>query len=266
MRRDFQIIAGASAAAAAIAFAAQVYRSAPEPAPPLILAETPAPAAPAPPPDRTELTAEITRLTAALNDRQSEYARLQATVDRRDTELDRVTAALAARDAEIRDLRQELEALRAQAAFDHQLAALKAAAAQPQATPASAIVPAPEAAPAGDAPLADIQFESASAALTPGAHMRALAAAATLGTMQLDAVRVIGHADTVGRPEANRALSIARAATVAALLASSGIPRDLIDTSGSGETALPVATADGTPEPLNRSVSIVAVPTRVALN
>jgi outer membrane protein OmpA-like peptidoglycan-associated protein len=246
MRRDFQIIAGASAAAAAIAFAAQVYRSAPEPAPPLILAETPAPAAPAPPPDRTEFTAEITRLTAALNDRES---------------------ALAARDAEIRDLRQELDALRAQAAFDHQLAALKTAAAQPKATPASATVPAPEAPPpAGDAPLAEIQFESASAALTPGAHMRALAAAATLGTMQLDAVRVIGHADTVGRPESNRALSIARAATVAELLASSGIPRDLIDTSGSGESALPVATADGTPEPLNRSVSIVAVPTRVALN
>jgi outer membrane protein OmpA-like peptidoglycan-associated protein len=268
MRRDFQLIAGATAAVAAVALATQVDFSRPEPPPvpptpaaDAAPAEAPAPAAPAAPaPDRVpELAAAITRLTAALHDREAELTRLRADLDRRDLALDRVTAALAARDREIRELREELAALRAQAAFDAELAALKAAAAPPP-TPAAA----PAVSRTTDALLAEIQFDRGSAGLTPGAHMRGLAAAAALDTMQLDRIRVVGHADTVGDPERNRALSLARATTVAELLVTSGIPRELIETAGMGWDDLPIATPAQTPEPLNRSVSIIAVPTRLA--
>src|SRR5262245_19358580 len=97
MRRDFQVLAGASAVAAAIALATQVNVGpdeppAPEPAPVVALAP-PTPATPAPDPTPA-LAAEITRLTAALNDREAEYAGLQASLDRRDVALGRVTAAL----------------------------------------------------------------------------------------------------------------------------------------------------------------------------
>jgi outer membrane protein OmpA-like peptidoglycan-associated protein len=283
MRRDFQLLAGASAVAAAIAIATQINRPVPteappavEQAPPLIAAQITLAAdevpAVSPEPDRTpELAAEITRLTASLHDREAELARLQASLEQRDADVDRVTAALAARDAEIRKLRQELETLQTQSAFDAKLAELKtAAAAEPADAPAPVATrlertPAAAERPASaDTLLTDIQFESASSRLTPGAHMRTLAAAAALDTMQLESIRVVGHADTVGNPERNLALSLARATTVAHLLEANGIAADLIDTAGMGVDDLPIATPAQTPEPLNRSVSIIAVPTRLA--
>jgi outer membrane protein OmpA-like peptidoglycan-associated protein len=105
-----------------------------------------------------------------------------------------------------------------------------------------------------------VQFDFASARLSPGGQIFAAAAAVALSDQQLERIRVVGHTDRVGSPAANRRLAERRARTVADFLIASGIPADLIEIDGMGETDAPVATDDGVAEPLNRSVAIVPVP------
>jgi predicted small secreted protein len=68
--------------------------------------------------------------------------------------------------------------------------------------------------------------------------------------------QVTGYTDTAGPAAYNRTLSQRRAQAVADALAAQGVPRGSIDVQWHGEDQLPVPTADGVPEPQNRSVSI----------
>ena len=90
--------------------------------------------------------------------------------------------------------------------------------------------------------------------------MHAAAAAVMLADMKLGQIRLVGFTDRTGSPARNQALAEERARAVAEFLVAQGVPAQLIETAGVTEGALPVATDAGVPEPLNRSVSIVAVP------
>lgn len=109
-------------------------------------------------------------------------------------------------------------------------------------------------------PLVEVHFETASARLTPGGRLRALAAASVLVARDPARIRVTGHTDTTGPAEINLALSRARAEAVADLFVEAGLPRDRIEIAPMGETAsvLPIPTGDGVSEPLNRCVGIFA--------
>lgn len=67
---------------------------------------------------------------------------------------------------------------------------------------------------------------------------------------------VTGGADTVGDPQMNLALSVARAQSVADGLVARGIPADRLQVLGRGTTELPVDTDTGTAEEANRVVEI----------
>ena len=70
-------------------------------------------------------------------------------------------------------------------------------------------------------------------------------------------VRVTGYADTSGKPGYNQRLSQRRAATVARILVSKGVPPQALVVSGRGENELAVPTPDGVREPHNRRVTVV---------
>ena len=259
MRRNLGIIAGATVVAATVFATTQtglLDRPRPDAAPPADAAETPAPtAAPAtvaqePPAPDPALTAKVDRLAAELDRREAALAELEATLADRD-------AALADRDDELRALRAELAALRERYAFELQLAAVKAVRTEPAASRAAA--PAPP--PAGEAPMTAIHFETGSSRLTPGGQAHAAAAAVMLADMPLARIRVDGYADRTGDPERNRALAAARARSVADFLVAAGLPADRIETAGMTDPEmLPVATAAGVAEPLNRAATITPVP------
>ena len=59
------------------------------------------------------------------------------------------------------------------------------------------------------------------------------------------------------RPTFNQELALARAGSVANLLRRAGVPGNLIETVGMGETRMPMPTTDGVSEPLNRCVGIL---------
>jgi outer membrane protein OmpA-like peptidoglycan-associated protein len=80
-----------------------------------------------------------------------------------------------------------------------------------------------------------------------------------LADMKLGRIRLVGFTDRTGSPERNRLLAEERARTVAAFLIAQGVPPQLIETAGVVDGDLPVPTGPGVAEPLNRSVSIVAV-------
>ncbi|MFT3972406.1 MAG: OmpA family protein [Amaricoccus sp.] len=227
--------------------------------------------------------AEIVRLTDALAAAKAENAELRATIALRDTVLDTLKASVAERDASLGDLRSRLAAneaelsrltgrlggLAAPADFDAALAALKLDAGGPSVARIS-----PAAADGGfasdgngaaamtaavaEGPMVEVQFDFASSALTPGGQERAAVAAATLSGMALAQVRIVGHTDRVGRPEANRRLAARRADAVARYLIASGLPAEIIVTDDAGEAGAPITTDDGVAEPLNRSVLIFA--------
>lgn len=73
------------------------------------------------------------------------------------------------------------------------------------------------------------------------------------GTVDLS---VIGHTDTVGRPEANAALGLRRATAVAEMVRNLGLQTSGIAIESHGERNLLVPTADETAEPRNRRVEI----------
>ncbi len=238
-------------------------------------------------------TDDLARLTAEITRREAEIAELRTTLAVRDAVIDslrlrldegsvaadELTARLAASEAELagrraeiaelRDLRS-IEAKRAVFAADTEPGATGPAAAEPSAARVElvrsevadldAIFDAAKA-PPGVPPLpgrdtVTVQFDFASSRLTPGGQLHAAAAAVVIADRSLVRVRLVGYTDRVGSPAANRRLAARRAASVADFLVASGVPRTLIEIDDKGETDLPVATADGVPEPLNRSVEI----------
>jgi outer membrane protein OmpA-like peptidoglycan-associated protein len=101
-----------------------------------------------------------------------------------------------------------------------------------------------------------VYFDLGSAYLTADARDTIRAAAVAAGAGDGPAVRVAGHADTVGSASANDRLSQRRAQAVAEELAAQGVPRNRIVVDWHGERALPVPTADNTPDAQNRVVTI----------
>ena len=231
---------------------------------------------------------QVEELRAAIAEREAELKGLSAALAEGDARIEALTAQVALREAdlaalrgELATLREELAALRDDAGATAKLAALKAPqverddqfdvlrsdaqrfyeelAAAKSETPAPA--PAPAGAPLQSGPLTEVHFEMASARLTPGAQIRARAAAEALTKMQFEKVRITGHTDRTGDPGVNRALSRARAEAVADVLVEAGLSRQLIEITGFGETLdkLPISTGDGVAEPLNRCVGIWAV-------
>ena len=104
--------------------------------------------------------------------------------------------------------------------------------------------------------VAEVHFNSGSAELTPGGERKTLEAGERIRSMETAKVRVVAFADRVGGSAYNRVLSQERALSIAAVLESVGLPRDMIEVVGSGEEGIPEPTADGVPEPLNRSAGI----------
>ena len=106
--------------------------------------------------------------------------------------------------------------------------------------------------------IAEVHFEVNSAQLTPGALKRARDAAEKLQNMEFSKIRIAGHTDTTGSSSLNSALSNERAEAVAAIFVNAGLSRQAIEIVGFGETLamLPISTADGVSEPLNRCVGI----------
>jgi outer membrane protein OmpA-like peptidoglycan-associated protein len=282
MRPYLRYIAGASAAAAVALTVTQWHRvaqrkgefeaaAAPavtDTAPPILVADAPPqpPAMPEPTSAAPQVAARIADLSGRLAEREAELAALEASLAERDASLDAITATLTQREAEIQALRDELAALRERYAFDLELAALKSGGRAPvqdvvgaEALLASAKGPATRPAESVLA-LTEVHFDLGSSSLSPGGQVHAAAAAVMLVEMPLLRVRLVGHTDRVGSAERNRALSEARARAVADFLVTSGVPDELIEAAGAGEDDPPVFTDDGVPEPLNRSVAIIAVP------
>lgn len=279
MRRSYKYIAGASAVALAAVWAVGMHWSGTQPQGDQVSATAPevpvgsaafvAGAAPMPEPPSgaaaaaAEIAARIDALTVRLADREAALAAMTASLADRDADLDALTTTLARREAEIQVLRDELVALRERYAFDVKLEAIKS-----RRTPAAPAAEEPllAAAEASDEPapevlaLTRILFETGSSALTPGGQVHAAAAAVMLAEMPAVRVRLLGYADTVGRPDRNRALAAARAQAVADFLVRSGVAAEILYPAGMGEDGLPVATGDGVAEPLNRIVAIVAIP------
>jgi outer membrane protein OmpA-like peptidoglycan-associated protein len=104
--------------------------------------------------------------------------------------------------------------------------------------------------------VAEVHFNSGSAQLTPGGERKTLEAGQRIRSMEAAKVRVVAFADRVGGAAYNRVLSQERALSIAAVLESVGLPRDMIEVVGSGEEGIPEPTADGVPEPLNRCAGI----------
>ena len=104
--------------------------------------------------------------------------------------------------------------------------------------------------------VAQVHFNTGSAELTPGGERKTLEAAERIRSMGAAKVRVVAFADTVGDSAYNRVLSQERALSIAAVLESVGLPRDMVEVVGSGEEGIPEPTADGVAEPLNRCAGI----------
>ena len=213
-----------------------------------------------------EQEAENARLRTVLAVRDGVLETLKATVAERDAALDGLRRELAENSARIATLQASVDAARTEpATFEEAIAALKPMDGQPSAArleaaraettdldqvfaaklslgaplPLAGNSITPAAATASDAPSVQVQFDFASAALTPGGVAHTAAAAVSLRGMMLERVRLIGHTDTIGNPSANRRLADRRARAVAAALVAAGVPEALIEIDGQGEAALP---------------------------
>lgn len=69
-------------------------------------------------------------------------------------------------------------------------------------------------------------------------------------------ISVIGHTDTVGKPDLNERLALARAQSVAELLSNRGLKPHALSVESHGERNLLIQTPDETAEPRNRRVEI----------
>ncbi len=104
-----------------------------------------------------------------------------------------------------------------------------------------------------------LQFETGSAWLTPEAirSLDVLGRALTSPDLSGYRFRVVGHTDAVGSAAVNKALSVRRAAAVAAYLEHKfDIPATRLETIGMGDTEMLVPTPPQTADPRNRRVQI----------
>lgn len=69
-------------------------------------------------------------------------------------------------------------------------------------------------------------------------------------------VQIVGHTDSVGEAGLNDSLSVKRAQEVKALLATLGLPSEIVRATGRGEREQRETTADGVPSELNRRVEV----------
>lgn len=119
-------------------------------------------------------------------------------------------------------------------------------------------VPPPPIAALGPAPVVEVFFDLGSITLTVPARTAIENAAAWAGRRPLMApVEVVGHADAVGGPQANAAISQARAHTVAEALVREGVARGRIIVRAAGENLPVIATRPDDREPRNRRVEII---------
>ncbi len=107
--------------------------------------------------------------------------------------------------------------------------------------------------------LEEIHFVFDSAELSPGAQRKTRRAAETILEEQPSKVRIQGFSDTMGTRDHNEALALERASSVAELLVAAGVPAEIVEVKGMGESALPEPTGTGVREPLNRCVAITAI-------
>ena len=129
-------------------------------------------------------------------------------------------------------------------------------AAPPPPPPAPAPVAAPAPAPA-PARTYLVFFDWDKADLTDRAKQIIGEAAQASTRVQYTRIEVNGYTDRSGTAKYNQKLSVERANNVAAELVSDGVPKNVIDIQGFGETHPLVPTADGVREPQNRRVEII---------
>jgi outer membrane protein OmpA-like peptidoglycan-associated protein len=105
-----------------------------------------------------------------------------------------------------------------------------------------------------------VQFATNSAVLTPAAvkTLSELGRALSSSALASYRFRIEGHTDTVGQPDANKALSERRAQAVVEFLTTSfKIDPSRLEAVGMGEDGLVVQTPPNTPEPRNRRVQVI---------
>jgi OOP family OmpA-OmpF porin len=124
--------------------------------------------------------------------------------------------------------------------------------------PAAPPMPVPVAAPA-PAPARSylVFFDWDKADLTERARAIVKEAADNSTRVQVTRIEVNGYTDTSGTPTYNQGLSIRRARAVAGELVRDGVPQNVINVQGFGETHLLVSTGPGVREPQNRRVEII---------
>jgi OmpA-OmpF porin, OOP family len=122
----------------------------------------------------------------------------------------------------------------------------------PPAAPAPVVSPAPAAARSYL-----VFFDWDKATLTDRARAIVKEAADNSTRVQVTRIEVNGYTDTSGTPTYNRGLSVRRAKTVAAELVRDGVPQNVINIQGFGETNLLFPTGAGVREPQNRRVEII---------
>jgi OmpA-OmpF porin, OOP family len=124
------------------------------------------------------------------------------------------------------------------------------------APPPPPVVVAPAVAPA-PARTFLVFFDFARADLTDRARAIIAEAATNAGRVGTTRIEIAGHADTVGTPQYNQALSVRRGNAVAAELERRGIPRSAMTIQGFGFDRPLVPTGPQVREPQNRRVEIV---------
>ncbi len=127
----------------------------------------------------------------------------------------------------------------------------KAAASQPR--------PPTNAQQGGEANLT-VQFETGSDRLTPAAikTLDTLGQALSSSALSGNKFSIVGHTDSVGRPDMNQQLSERRAQAVVAYIAGHfNVDRGRLTASGKGQSDPLVPTGPGVAEPQNRRVQII---------
>jgi hypothetical protein len=123
-----------------------------------------------------------------------------------------------------------------------------------QAQPVAATPPPPP--PAAAPQVFSVLFDTGRSTLSAQGRGTVQQAAAAYQSARGAGVTVTGHTDTVGSPNLNLALSQRRAQVVTDALVAAGVPATAINSTGTGESSLPVQTGDNVNEQRNRSVDI----------
>ena len=108
------------------------------------------------------------------------------------------------------------------------------------AAPAPAAQPAPKPAPKPMAQrvtyAADVQFDFDQSVIRPDGKSKLDALSDQVKGIDLEVIIAIGHADQIGTPPYNQALSVRRAEAIKAYLVSKGVQPNRVYTEGKGET------------------------------